>query len=186
MADNVQLDAGTGGIYTATDEVSSGIHVQKIKILDATTDSTNGAIVDSSGNLQVEVTNSGITGTAGTPNSAVLSVQSPKAGSTRVSLRVAVSASGTGTTVWDPTTGKKFVLTTLWVSAKTAGDIQIFDGTDSGNTVVTPIVTLTAGGGYIKEWPLDQPYRSAAVDNILKYTTGTVITGSIYVEGWEE
>ena len=35
-------------------------------------------------------------------------------------------------------------------------------------------------------WGKDNPYRSAAIDNILKYTSGTVITGSIYVEGWEE
>jgi hypothetical protein len=200
MADNVAITAGSG-TSIATDDVS-GAHYQKMKIYDGTADSAYAAIVDSSGNLQVEATNPSITGTAGSANSGVLSVQgiasmtpvlfTPAAavdyanGKTRVSLRVAVTASGTGTTVWDPTTGKKFILTKLWVSAKTAGDIQIFDSTDSGNTVVTPIVTLNAGGGYIVEWPVWAPYRSATVDNILKYTTGTVITGSIYVEGWEE
>jgi hypothetical protein len=107
-------------------------------------------------------------------------------GKTRVNKRVAVTASATGTAIWTPTSGWRFVLTKLWVSAKTAGDIQIFDGTDSGNTVVSPIVTLNAGGGFIVEWPVWAPYRSAAVNNVLKFTTGTVITGSISVEGWEE
>jgi hypothetical protein len=107
-------------------------------------------------------------------------------GRTRISGRVAVAASQTGATVWAPASGQKFVLRRLVVSAKTAGDIQFFDATDSGNTVVTPIVSLTIGGGFVLEWPADMPYRSAAADNILKYTTGTVITGSIYCEGWEE
>jgi len=79
MADNIRLDEGTGSSYAATDEVSSGIHVQKFKLLDGTTDSTNAAIVDSSGNLQVETTNPSITGTAGAPNSAILGVQGPTA-----------------------------------------------------------------------------------------------------------
>lgn len=104
----------------------------------------------------------------------------------RISKRVAVTASATGTAVWTPTSGKRFVLTKLVVSAKTAGDIDLFDATDSGNTVVTPILSLGAGGGYACDWQLDKPYRSAAVNNVLKFTTGTVITGSIYVEGWEE
>ena len=114
------------------------------------------------------------------------SVKTAENGKTRVSKRVAVAASQTGATIWDPTTSTRFVITKLWTSAKTAGDIQIFDGTDSGNTVVSPIMSLAAGGGFAMEWPMDMPYRSAAVDNILKFTTGTGITGSIYVEGWEE
>lgn len=73
MADNVAITAGSG-TNIATDDVS-GAHYQKMKLYDGTADSTNAAIVDSSGNLQVEVTNTGITGTAGTPNAGVLSVQ---------------------------------------------------------------------------------------------------------------
>lgn len=80
MADNVAITAGSG-TSIATDDVS-GAHYQKMKIYDGTADSTNAAIVDSSGNLQVEVTNSGITGTAGSPNSAVLSVQGIGSGTT--------------------------------------------------------------------------------------------------------
>lgn len=105
---------------------------------------------------------------------------------TRVSKRVAVSASQTGATVWQPTTGKRFVLTKLIYSASAAGTIQLFDGTDSGNTVVTPIMSIAANGGFVLDWPVWAPYRSAAVNNILKYTSGSGAAGSLYVEGWEE
>ena len=107
-------------------------------------------------------------------------------GKTRVSKRVSFGASETGSVVWTPTTGKKFVLTQIIVSAKTAGDIQFFDGTDSGNTVIGPTLSLNAGGGWSGAWTSDNPYRSAAANNVLKLTTGTVITGSVYIEGFEE
>jgi hypothetical protein len=163
--------------------------------------STDGDVVngwfDLYGRQHTVVDNASIAGTAGTPNAGVLSVQgitgmtavnvkSQEIGSTRVSKRVAITASQTGTAVWTPTSGWRFVLTLLWVSAKTAGDLEMFDATDSGNTVISPITTLNVGGGYIMQWAIERPYRSAAVNNVLKYTTGTVITGSIYVEGWEE
>jgi hypothetical protein len=104
----------------------------------------------------------------------------------RVSHRVAITASQTGATVWTPATGNKFVLAKLIVSAKTAGDVEFFDSTDSGNTVIGPIVSLNIGGGWSEMWQKDNPYRSAAGNNVLKYTSGIGITGSIYVEGWEE
>ena len=122
--------------------------------------------VDTDGHLQVDIVS-----------------QPSTASVTRISLRVAITASQTGATVWTPTTGKKFVLKKLVVSAKAAGDIEFFDGTDSGNTVVGPILSLAANGGWAEAW--EYPYVSAAIDNVLKYTTGSGITGSVYVEGWE-
>jgi len=106
-------------------------------------------------------------------------------GKTRVSGRVAATASQTGGTVWDPTAGKKFALTKLIISASAAGAIQLFDQTDSGNTVVGPIVSLAANGGWDTSWPMDMPYLSATADNILKYTSSAGIAASIYYEGWE-
>jgi hypothetical protein len=107
-------------------------------------------------------------------------------GRTRVSLRVAVTASQTGSTVWDPAAGNKFVMTKLVYSATGAGTVQLFDGTDADNTVITPIMSIAANGGFVLDWPPDAPYRSATDDNILKYTSGAGAAGSIYVEGWEE
>lgn len=106
-------------------------------------------------------------------------------GKTRVSKRVALTASQTGVTIWDPTAGTKFVLTKLVVSCKTAGDVDFFDSTDSGNTVITPIITMAIGGTWLAIWQLDMPYTSATADNILKYTSGSGFTGSVYAEGWE-
>jgi len=105
-------------------------------------------------------------------------------GKTRISGRVALSASQGGATVWDPASGKKFCLTKIIISCATAGTVQIFDGTDSGNTVMSPILSLAANGGWSESWPLDMPYLSATADNVLKYTTGA-FAGSLYYEGWE-
>jgi hypothetical protein len=136
--------------------------------LQAIADTLTGAI-DGEGNLQVDV----------------LSFPSSN-GKTRVSKRVSFGASETGTVVWTPATGKKFVLSQLIVSAKTAGDVEFFDGTNSGNTVIGPTLSLTAGGGWSGAWTSDNPYRSAAANNVLKLSTGSGITGSVYVEGFEE
>jgi hypothetical protein len=106
-------------------------------------------------------------------------------GKTRVSKRVALSASQTGATVWDPTGGTRFVLKKLVVSCATGGTVQFFDGTDSGNTVIGPILSLADDGGYAENWDGDMPYVSAAADNILKYTTDETFVGSVCVEGWE-
>lgn len=107
-------------------------------------------------------------------------------GKTRIGIRVACTASQTGTTIWDPTSGKKFVLTSVVISCVTAGLIQLFDHTDTAASLaIGPILNLTAGGGWDHSWPIDMPYRSTTADNILKYTSGTFV-GSVYVEGWEE
>jgi hypothetical protein len=105
-------------------------------------------------------------------------------GKTRVSKRVAVAAGGTtGGTIWDPSAAK-FCLTKIIVSCSVAGTIQLFDATDSGNTVIGPILSLTAGGGWSESWPIDMPYLSATATNILKYTSSAAFAGSVYVEGW--
>lgn len=107
------------------------------------------------------------------------------AGRYRVSKRVAVTASQTAA-VWTPQSDKRFVLRKLVYSATAAGTVQLYDQTDSGNTVITPIMSIAANGGFVMEWPTDWPYRSAAANNVLKYTSGAGAAGSIYVEGWEE
>jgi len=75
MADDLTLDEGTGTKKAATDEVTSNRHVPWVKLASGGDNETYGALVDSSGNLQVETTNPSIAGTAGTPNAGVLSIQ---------------------------------------------------------------------------------------------------------------
>ena len=206
MADNVNITPGAG-VAIASDEVG-GAQYQRVKLsigaegaaTDAPGDSTDGYKVQAKllANATAAIGKLGANSGVDIGDVDVFSLPALVAGTamigavkteptlpTRVSLRVALTGSQTGTTVWDPTTGKKFYLRKLIVSCKTAGDVQFFDATDSGNTVIGPILTLVAGGGWSETWGLNVgAYVSAAVDNILKYTTST-FAGSVYVEGWE-
>lgn len=165
MADNVDITPGTGATVAADDV--SGVLYQRVKLAIG----ADGAAADCPGD---------------STNGPYVQAKRRDLGKTRVSKRVAVSASQTGATVWDPTGGTKFVLTKLVYSATGAGTVQLFDETDSGNTVITPIMSVAANGGFVLDWPADQPYRSATADNILKYTSGSGAAGSLLVEGWEE
>lgn len=206
MADNVDITPGSG-VTIASDEVS-GAQYQRIKLsvggdgsaADAPGDSTDGYKVQAkllAGTAAVGklAANSGVdigdvdvlSLPALTTGSAVIgAVKTEPTLPTRVSLRVALSAAQTGGAVWTPTSGKRFYLRKLVVSCSAAGSIQFFDATDSGNTVIGPIVTLAVGGGWSETWGNDVgAYVSAAVNNVLKYTSGAAFTGSVYVEGWE-
>jgi hypothetical protein len=103
-------------------------------------------------------------------------------GEPRVTKSVAITASQTGSTVWDPTTGYKFVITDVIINLSVAGDLALFDATNAAGNLVTdgalPI-------GHIHLRFQVRPWPSATVDNILKYTSGTNITGTITVHGYE-
>lgn len=198
MADNIAITAGVG-TDVGTHEVDS-VHYQRVilsvlqgepeEVVDLPGTSTDGLdvralLLENIGvNIGDVTVADGVELTAG--SALIGSVQRADLALTRVSKRVAVSASQTGATVWDPTGGTKFVLTKLAYSATVAGTIQLFDETDSGNTVIGPIMSVAQNGDFAFDWPPDAPYRSAADDNILKYTSGSGTTGSLYVEGWEE
>jgi hypothetical protein len=101
----------------------------------------------------------------------------------RVNTGVAASASQTGTTLWDPAAGKKFVIVEIMVSCTTAGAITIFDGTDnSAGRVVAG--SFAANGGCERVYNISFPFVSSAANNILKYTTDTFV-GKISVGGFE-
>lgn len=89
----------------------------------------------------------------------------------------------TGSTLWQPTNGKRFVVTDFWVVCSGAIELTIFDGTDSnGNRLVGG--SFAANGG-ISAPNLRTPFRSAAIDNILKITVSTG-SGYVTVLGYEE
>jgi len=56
MPDNVVLNAGSGGQTLATDQLSGGEHVQKVKLLDGTADSSAAIPGDATNGLDVDVT----------------------------------------------------------------------------------------------------------------------------------
>lgn len=100
---------------------------------------------------------------------------------TRVTQSVAIAASGTGTAVWTPTAGKAFYVESGFVILSVGGSFELFDQTSAGgNRLLNGILPVGC-------FPIlfDNPWASAAVNNILKYTTGTGITGIITLHGFE-
>jgi len=77
------------------------------------------------------------------------------------------------TTIWDPTAGKKFVITDIFVSATAAGTCTLKDGT-TGTTFL--IASLAANGGFVSN--LQTPIQSATADNNL---TGTASAATQYI-----
>ena len=92
------------------------------------------------------------------------------------------AASETAQAIWTPATGKKFVITDIMISCSAAGTITVFDGTDSTTYRVIKGY-FAANGGLTHNYR--KPFESAAINNVLKYTTGTGIAGSITVHGYE-
>ncbi|MFH1110986.1 MAG: hypothetical protein V1790_17575 [Planctomycetota bacterium] len=101
---------------------------------------------------------------------------------TRVSTFLALVASQTGVTIWDPAAGKKFVITDIFMKVITAGTCTLFDGT---NTAATTILAGTWAVADQITQSFIRPWISAAADNILKYTSGTGFTADITLHGYE-
>ncbi len=91
-----------------------------------------------------------------------------------------VALSGTGeTTIWDPTGGKKFVVTDIIVSAAAEGTCTLRDGT-AGSTIF--IASLAEFGGFSTNF--QTPVQSATADNILT-AQASVATQYVFVSGYE-
>jgi len=206
MADNVVLP-GTGEVVAA-DEVG-GAKYQRVKLAvgadnsaaDAPGDATDGFKVQAkllAGTAEIGKLAAGTAeigklaaGTAeigklAAGTAVIGSTKRQESGRTMFHAKVALSASQTAATILDPTGGKKFVLKKMIVVAKTAGDVYFFDSTDDSAHAIGPALTLVIGGGWTETWDSDDPYRSAAADNILKYTSGAGLTGSVYLDYFEE
>jgi len=100
-----------------------------------------------------------------------------------VTKSVDIEASQTGTAIWTPASGKKFVITDIILSTSAAGLIIVFDGTDDAANRVLKISSDGDGWGLTKAYI--KPRISAVADNVLKYTTGTVVAGYLTVHGYE-
>lgn len=179
MADNVTiLDANDAEVPVAADDVG-GVEYQVVK-LDL---GAGGASSPVSGTVPV----SDGAGSLTVDNGGTFAVQAAPAEHTKTMLhaRVALAASQTGATVLDPTAGKKCVLHKIVVSCATAGVVDFFYDTDSGDDVIGPLLSLAANGGWTETWDMTAPRRAASADDVLKYTTTTFV-GSVYIEYWEE
>jgi hypothetical protein len=102
-------------------------------------------------------------------------------GRTVIKKTVDPTASQTAQTIWDPTAGKKFVITSIVIGCTTAGIITLFDETnDTTNRIAKLDMDANTNGNII--YPL--PQESSTADNILKYTTGSFV-GYLTVYGYE-
>lgn len=158
MADNLSITAGSGTTI-ATDDVG-GVHYQKVKLVNGTADDATAIPGGANG----------------------LRVQTNTDAATLVKKTVDFAANATAQTVWDPTGGTKFVICDIVVSASAAGALTLFDETDDAANRIAKFNFAANGGAVIN---YRKPVISATADNILKYTTGAVIAGSITVSGYE-
>ena len=109
-------------------------------------------------------------------------VSTVNSSATLIHKTVDFAASETAQAIWTPASGKKFVITDIIISCSAAGTITVFDSTDStANRVVKG--SFAANGGLTH--PYSKSFVSATADNVLKYTTGAGIAGSITVSGYE-
>ncbi len=116
-------------------------------------------------------------------------------GYTPVHKDVEYTSAQTGTAIWTPASGKKFVVTDLTITTggTTAGIVTIWQGAsaDTTYTVVTdPALyrgefapSTTSKPQFTKQWR--GGYVSTTADHILRITTSTAMTIYVQVEGYE-
>ena len=110
-------------------------------------------------------------------------VQTSAAPQTRVTKSVTLGVSETGTTIWDPTTGYKFLITDIIIAMAEAGRLTIFDSTNAAANLVFDGVLY---GSVLHLNFQQRPWKAAAADNILKATTDADAEATITVHGYEE
>jgi len=161
------------------------LHIS-VRKADATELGVSGApfIIDPAGTTKQPVNlfdNSGNAFTDANP----LAVQLSAKGRTRVTKNVSVIASQTGATLWTPTSSTRFNITSIELTISVAGDFTVFDGTNAGGNIL--IDALAAGlpaGRYSFNYQ-SFPWVSAAVNNVLKYTSGTGLVAKMAIHGFE-
>lgn len=98
-------------------------------------------------------------------------------------VTVAYSASQTAATVLTPTSGKKVIIVDIVISASAAGTVYLFDNTDGAAAKLTPILNLAANSGYASSSIKAIP--TGAINNVVKYTSGSGVAGSIWIHYYE-
>ena len=109
-------------------------------------------------------------------------------GYTPVHKDVEYTTAQTGTTIWTPTSGKKFVVTdvTIATGGTTAGVVTLFDNTDAANGRIVKAAfapSASSSPGLVKQFRT--PYISAAANNLLKITTSAAMTVYVQIDGYE-
>lgn len=106
-------------------------------------------------------------------------------GRTRVTKSVSMTASQTGTVLWTPTSSKRFNIIAIELNISVVGDLEVFDATSAaGNRVFNALAAGLPIGRH--RWYFGSaPWVSAAVDNVLKYTSGSGLVAIMTIHGFE-
>lgn len=111
-----------------------------------------------------------------------------KIGYQTVHRDVSFNTAQTGTTIWQPATGHRFILTDLIVicGGVTNATVTIFDETDTvGNRVFKGDIDVANNRQFRMNHAFKVPYSSNATGNILKLTTDANITIDVTAHGYE-
>jgi len=105
-------------------------------------------------------------------------VKKDKVNYTIVNKHVSSSDATSGVTVWDPTAGKKWVVTDLIISTDTAMTVTIKDG-----TTAILVLYLAANGGAVSNF--QTPLQSSTADNNLTVTASAAGNIAVTATGYE-
>lgn len=136
------------------------------------------ALIDINGHQQIDVLTLPAL-TAGTNNIGIVVLD--RDNQTFVKKTYDWTGAVTAQAVWTPSSGKKFVLTDMYVSVTADLTLTIFDNTDDTTNRIMKL-SLKASSGFIDN--RSKPFMSLAANNVLKITTSAT-GGYITVCGYE-
>lgn len=163
MADNVPITAGSG-TNIATDDVS-GVHYQRVKLVDGTLDSTAAIPGDATNGLRVQLYNGGSAITPGTQYTEDSALGTAPVGTAIVvngstAVPTAVSSDGDAVVAWGTRNGALFVanaphvgmagnpwtLTSKTAQYTTTQTSTVLQAGGTGETIVVTSIQIQAGG----------------------------------------
>lgn len=112
-----------------------------------------------------------------------LPVAPTSGGRTPVRKNVTYGASETAVEIWTPAGGKRFVIESIIISATGTGNLFIFDNTNVAGNLI--FVGTPPAGGNPFQFVFPNGNQSAAINQILRYSTGVGAAGYITVHGYE-
>ena len=90
-------------------------------------------------------------------------------------------ANATATTIWTPTTGKKFRIMGVQFGSSAAAQVSLRDGTAGAGT---PFHMFKVGGADTKDFSFGNGYISNAANNVLEVYNATGSTVSVWITAW--
>lgn len=168
MADNVTLNAGSGGVNLMTDEITAGNHVQRVK----PGFGVDGSLTDVSASNPFPVVQTGTpplpTGAATETTLSALNTKMPSQGQAAMAASVPVTMASDQSAI--PTTDGGTSHTVDWTGQKTS-DYDSGAGTD---TVQMVGIALPASGGAVQGGTSTNPIRTDPTGTTTQPVSGTV------------